>query len=217
MQHWVIGDIHGCFYTLIRLINKVYDQGEKPFKFIFVGDMIDRGPYSMEVVNFVRLLIEKDMAICVRGNHEQMAIDAQNNQCNVNLWYMNGGDIVLDSYKGFDHILKNDIEWFDTLPLYYETETHYICHAGVNPNDNLDEQVAEDLLWIRGKFHASDKDYGKTIVFGHTPVKEVVIKPNYIGIDTGCVYDRKLTAWCLETSEMCQLDKQEEDGIFYPY
>jgi serine/threonine protein phosphatase 1 len=73
-------------------------------------------------------------------------------------------------------------------------------HAGLKNKVSLEEQNAEDLLWIRNKFIQTKHDFGKQIVFGHTPLPEPLLQPNKIGIDTGAVYGNKLT--CVRLPEL---------------
>jgi serine/threonine protein phosphatase 1 len=82
------------------------------------------------------------------------------------------------------------------LELYYETNDFIFIHAGLKPGVPLELQTEEDLLWIRHEFLASNYDFGKTIVFGHTPFEEPYITPGRIGLDTGAVYGGPLT--CME-------------------
>jgi serine/threonine protein phosphatase 1 len=63
------------------------------------------------------------------------------------------------------------------------------------------EQVEDDLLWIRGEFITSQEDFGRRVIFGHTPFKQPLLMPNKIGIDTGAVYGNFLTALKLPEKE----------------
>ncbi len=88
------------------------------------------------------------------------------------------------------------LEFFDNLRLYYETEDYIFVHGGLKANIALDEQDERDMLWIRDEFIYTDFDFGKRVIFGHTPFREPLILDNKIGIDTGAVYGNKLT--CVE-------------------
>jgi serine/threonine protein phosphatase 1 len=92
------------------------------------------------------------------------------------------------------------MEFYKSLRLYYETPHYVFVHAGLKNNVPLTEQKQEDLLWIRRKFIESEHDFGKQIVFGHTPLHEPLLMPNKIGIDTGAVYGNKLT--CVRLPEL---------------
>lgn len=97
-----IGDIHGCYNTTVALIDKIkYDDSTD--KLIFVGDYIDRGPNSYESIQYLKTLVERG-ATCLRGNHEQMAIDSTTK--GKYLWMLNGGEKTLDSYSELPTTLK---------------------------------------------------------------------------------------------------------------
>jgi serine/threonine protein phosphatase 1 len=107
---YIIGDVHGCYDTLMALVAKL----PKDAKLIFLGDLIDRGPKSRQVIEFVR----NGGYDCVQGNHEQLMIDEIEVAINgfSNNWTPNGGDTCLESYKGFEDQLYDDIEWAKELP-----------------------------------------------------------------------------------------------------
>ena len=84
-------------------------------------------------------------------------------------------------------------DFLKSLDLFFETDNYVFVHAGLREKVPLDEQVPEDLLWVRHKFIKSDFDFGKRIIFGHTPLAQPLVQPNKIGIDTGAVYGNKLT------------------------
>ena len=91
------------------------------------------------------------------------------------------------------------LDFYQNLMLYYETDEHIFVHAGLRPGLPLSEQSVEDFLWIRDDFLDSEYDFGKTVVFGHTPFKEPFIYPGRAGLDTGAVFGGPLT--CLEVLE----------------
>ena len=86
------------------------------------------------------------------------------------------------------------LAFFKSLRLYYETEKFIFVHAGLKQGVPLERQNTYDLLWNRHQFLDSDKDFGKKVVYGHTPSPEPQISNNRIGIDTGAVYGNRLTA-----------------------
>lgn len=121
-----IGDIHGCLNTLKELLKSV-DYSSQTDTLVFVGDYIDRGANSCETVAFLRKLqqqVGKDNCICLRGNHEQMAIDAFTSGDN-SLWFYNGGYSTVCSYDRNGIDIESDIGWFKTLPLVYDTPELY--------------------------------------------------------------------------------------------
>lgn len=204
MDIYAIGDIHGNLALLERLMDQLQpDLGRD--QLIFMGDYIDRGPHAKGVVDYVmrlRRLAPPEHVICLKGNHESMFLNFMQGQ-DIELFLYNGGISTLRSYWGNDWedqeelILPSDHRQFlEGLPLYYETETYIFVHGGLKPGVPLEEQQEEDLLWIRGDFIASMEDFGKKVIFGHTPFHQPLVMPNKIGIDTGAAYGNRLT--CLQ-------------------
>ncbi|MGA3279441.1 MAG: metallophosphoesterase family protein [Smithella sp.] len=201
---FAIGDIHGCLEKLKDLMPKTGIDNQND-TLIFIGDYIDRGKFSSEVVDHViRLQKEYKKVVCLRGNHEDMFAHYLEGT-NEDMYLNNGGINTLHSYE---IILSDDTEerkrkipaehrkFFESLLPYYETEDYIFVHAGMKPGLSLQEQTMHDLLWIRHEFIDAEYDFGKTVVFGHTPLNNPLINKNMIGIDTGAVYGGKLT--CVE-------------------
>ena len=212
-KHIAIGDIHGCFHSMKALLEKLEPYYDR--QFVFVGDYIDRGPGSKQVVDY--LLDFKDKVDCVflRGNHEQMLLDAfQKDQ--KNMWFMNGGRATIASYESKDGDMElpdEHREFYENTRLYYDTENYFFVHAGLSPAKTIadsieDENEIQEFLWERSHLNAFETPWEKTVVFGHTPQPKPIQKKNMIGIDTGCVYDRvgygKLTAVLLPEEEFLQ-------------
>ena len=205
---FVIGDIHGCLEKLQTLMKKVGIDDQRDL-LIFIGDYIDRGKFSREVIDYIIRLREKsENVICLMGNHEQMFMNYLDG-VNEGLYLGNGGRATLESYG----ILLSDnvqerkakvsgkhLQFFRSLLPYYESDQYVFVHAGVRSELPMNEQTIDDLLWIRFEFIENRKDFGKTVVFGHTPMKNLMIEKNKIGIDTGAVYGGKLT--CVELPAM---------------
>lgn len=213
----VIGDIHGCFREFTGLLSKLQYIGEQD-RLILIGDYIDRGPDSCKVVQFIRYLelaFGKEKVIALKGNHEDLLLDYMTStepkeRCLAKYdWMRNGAAATIDSWEECNENIESYLEWFKSLRLFYETSDFYIVHAGVNPMYPLDNQKSEDRLWIRDSFINSHRDFGKTIVFGHTMIKgfssknEVCkLSGNKIAIDTGCVVGGKLSAIILPSLEV---------------
>lgn len=200
-----IGDIHGCLAQLDTLIVKV-DPGIDD-QVIFLGDYIDRGPESHGVIDYlVRFARSFPDTIFLRGNHDQMFIDYLDGH-EPTLFLMNGGLKTLSSYQrsGEWPISSSHRAFFETLRNVYETEDFIFVHAGLRPGIPLAEQENDDLLWIRNDFISSEYDWGKTVVYGHTPHDEPLLTGNRIGLDTGCVYGRQLTCCDLLTTQIWQV------------
>jgi len=195
---FAIGDIHGSIDRLQDLMQKI------PIDFandtlLFIGDYIDRGPGSVEVVEYLMDLKKRvPEIILLKGNHEDM-LEKYLDGTDRFTYLLNGGQNTLDSYLSKTHrsdsfpIPAEHIDFFKSLRLYYETEAYIFVHAGLRPKIPLASQKTEDLLWIRDKFIYSKYNFGKPVVFGHTPLEKPLVEPNKIGIDTGAVYGNALT------------------------
>jgi serine/threonine protein phosphatase 1 len=201
---FAIGDIHGCLEKLTELMNKIGIDKQND-TLVFIGDYIDRGKYSREVLDYViGLQSGYKNIICLRGNHEQMLLHYLDG-IDEELYLGNGGRATLDSCG---ILLSDDVEqrkakfpdkyrkFFESLLPYYETDKYIFVHAGLRPGLPLQEQALDDLLWIRYEFMESKNDFGKIVIFGHTPLPGPMIDKNKIGIDTGAVYGGSLT--CVE-------------------
>ena len=89
---------------------------------------------------------------------------------------------------------RNHLEFFRTLLPYYETEHYIFVHAGLRDGVDLVEQKLDDLLWTRKSFAETNHSFGKTVIFGHTPMRSPYVSSDKIGIDTGAGYGNVLTA-----------------------
>jgi Calcineurin-like phosphoesterase len=198
---FAVGDIHGCYDKLAAMMNILPWRKDEGDLLLFIGDYIDRGPKSREVVEFlVRLRQQGGDFVFLKGNHEKMLLDYYIQQKDQMLYVANGGAETIASYveggigrKAF--VLPEDhLEFFLSLRLYHETEDYIFVHAGLRDSVPLQEQAEEDLLWIREEFIYSAYDWNKRVIFGHTALEIPFVTPGKIGIDTGAVYGNKLTA-----------------------
>lgn len=205
---FAIGDIHGCLGQLQRLLENIAIDRQLD-TLVFIGDYIDRGKSSKEVVDYIIGLKSKfNKVVCLTGNHEQMFLNYLAGT-DEEMYLYNGGRATLLSY-GISRLAmpqerkaaipSSHLLFFRSLLPYYETEDYIFVHAGLMPGLRLREQATHDLLWIRKEFICSDYDFGKRVVFGHTPFRSPLIEPNKIGIDTGAVSGGKLT--CVELPQV---------------
>jgi len=216
-----IGDIHGCPRSLEAMIAKIDEQGYGSRTIVFVGDYIDRGPDSKGVVDFLMEFREERDCIFLRGNHEQMLLDAVESN-NLDLWLMNGGKSTLESYGATYeryNIPDDHLEFYRDTKMYYDTPDYFFVHAGLAPHRTIEQSVADEdevqeFLWERSHLNAFEVPWEKTVVFGHTPRPHPIRKKKMIGIDTGLVYESlgygKLTSVLLPEEEFIQqicLDK----------
>lgn len=198
-----IGDVHGCAKTLKVLWDKLEPFND--YVHVFVGDYIDRGPDSKEVIDFLLKVKKERKSVFLRGNHELMLLRALETGSTEN-WMMNGGQSTLESYgerATLSDIPDNHIDFFKRTRLFFESEEYFFVHAGIPPNLSIeesknDESSHEYYYWGREHINAFEPPWEKTVVFGHTPQPFPIQQRNMIGIDTGCVYNRpglgKLTA-----------------------
>jgi serine/threonine protein phosphatase 1 len=202
---FVVGDIHGCFDKLCALMDKI------PINFtqdqlIFIGDYIDRGSSSLEVVDYLIDLKKRWPAtIFLKGNHEDM-LEKYLDGSDRFTYLLNGGQRTLDAYlnrpnnPGEYPVPPAHLEFFKSLHRYYQTDDYIFVHAGLRKKVTLESQKTIDLFWIRDEFIYSEFDFGKRVIFGHTPFKEPLVHTNKIGIDTGAVYGNRLT--CVQLPEI---------------
>ena len=200
MLTYAIGDIHGSYRKLCALLGHCSKhRGAAEYRIIFLGDYIDRGPNSREVVD---LLIDTqsqapDQLICLRGNHEDMLLSAVNDGDH-EPWLANGGAITLASYGlgRANAIPPAHVDWFHSLPVATADQQRFFVHAGVRPGVPLQEQSEFDLLWIREPFLSDPRDHGLYVVHGHTPIRSGMpeLRRNRLNLDTGAYYGGPLTA-----------------------
>jgi serine/threonine protein phosphatase 1 len=211
---YAIGDIHGRFDLTQSLLEKIWaDAPHGRNVLIFLGDYVDRGPASKEVIDFLITLTRPGWEIVtLAGNHEVSVLEFLKNPEIYLAWRTYGGAETLMSYgvrppmfsdpqeillahESFVTKFPNEhFEFLSALPTYYELGDYFFVHAGVRPGVPLEKQVTEDLLWIRDDFLVSDQSFGKMIVYGHTPAEKPVVRANRIGIDTGAYATNELTA-----------------------
>lgn len=212
MGRYIIGDIHGCDHELRHLVLTLpLTSGDQV---VFLGDYIDRGPDSKEVVTFLLALPKQFPAVefvFLKGNHEDMllsylGLDGEHGE----MFLINGGNATLASYGLTDRDLAarsalqtipaEHIQFYQALKSFHVLDNFLCAHAGVHPQKTLVDQSKEDLFWIRNKFIYSSHALPYTVLFGHTPQQTVLFDlPYKVGLDTGLVYGNKLT--CLELDE----------------
>lgn len=211
LRLYAVGDIHGCLGKLTALHALMAEDAarapESQRVVVYLGDYVDRGPDSRGVIE--ALLVPPRFgaqAIHLAGNHEAMMLDALTRPTEpdaVRLWAANGGAAALASW-GIDPEASPPQAWAAAIPeahlAFLRTlrrrasfGDYFFAHAGVRPGIPLAEQDPDDLLWIREPFLSSTAELGAVVVHGHTPGREVVIRPNRIGLDTGAVFGGPLS------------------------
>ena len=200
MNRWAISDIHGCVRTFRALLQKI--NFTKKDELYLLGDYIDRGPDSKGVIDHIWQLREDGFTVrCLRGNHEQLAIDAKTDRNDERMWLANGGPQTLISFRAsnINAIPKPYLNFLENLPHYFEVENYILVHAGLNfdmpnPLDGL-----TSMMWIRRWYEDINYHWldNRIIVHGHTPQKKQIIehqhkkleKRGVLDIDCGCVFD----------------------------
>ena len=216
---YAIGDVHGCAGRLAELHRVIAadirsDPVRQPL-LVHVGDYVDRGPDSAEVVRMLRQgpVLPGVPTVNLRGNHEQMMLDAlTGDPAKIGHWLDNNGETTLRSWGVLARhpvtewraaIPEEDWAFLDGLPLRHQADGYLFVHAGVRPGVRLDRQTEEDLLWIREGFLDWHGPYlpeqtALAIVHGHTPEARPTVAAHRIGIDTGAVKGGALTSAVLE-------------------
>jgi serine/threonine protein phosphatase 1 len=211
-----IGDVHGHYQGLQKLIAllKLTDRDTV----YFLGDLIDRGPESAQVVEYVRA----KQYFCLMGNHEQMAClafsSAKFENFAMEAWLSAGGRTTLESYKGLEPQLESDLQWFQRLPNYFDLGDFWLVHAGVHPQIPLELQSSQEFCWIRQEFHQMEQPFfaDKTIVTGHTITftfpgvepGQIAQGVGWLDIDTGAYHPKSgwITALDLNQKQVYQVN-----------
>jgi len=216
---FVIGDIHGCAATLRRLV----DAALRPFpgdRIYLLGDLIDRGPDSKGVLDFIFELQGRGLSVSsVRGNHEEMCLQAGDDQYCLGLWAANGGLATLESFQadGPGDIPHRYRAFLGSLPHYILLEDFVIVHAGLNfdPPTPFDDTSA--MLWTRSPFVDRQRIGGRRLVCGHTPVPRTLLEASLdsskIMLDNGCVFGERLEMGCLAALELESMTVRYQENI----
>lgn len=210
MRTLAIGDIHGCLHALNALLASV--QPQRDDLVITLGDYTDRGPDSRGVIDRLLRLRDECRVISLRGNHDQMLLDARHDSGTLWEWLHFGGRETLESYAAGGHPATlhdiPELHWTfleATVP-YYETDTHFFVHGRVDPELPLDEQPPYLLYWEKLDRGAPAHYSGKIMICGHTAQRsgEPLDLGHAICIDT-FVYGRGwLTCLDVETGRLWQ-------------
>jgi len=223
LRLYAIGDVHGRDDLLQLLLKKIDDDARAhkgPVRKVFLGDYVDRGLYSRQVIDRLIALrdAEKEPPVFLLGNHEQVMRELLRGRDGSILedWLRFGGRETLLSYgvnpsssgagSGIISALRENmppshIDFIERLETFTTVGDYFFCHAGVKPGVELDKQTEQDLIWIRYEFLSHKEPHGKIIVHGHTISPEPELRPNRINIDTGAYATGRLTALALEGSK----------------
>jgi serine/threonine protein phosphatase 1 len=199
-SHFAIGDIHGCASELRLLLNKLPLTPDSTV--VFLGDYIDRGPQSKEVVDTILELRQTCHVVTLKGNHEDLLLSFLENPRSqkAGQFIFNGGSATLASYsdsQGDWSMPPAHLEFFKQLQLNYLWDRYIFVHANVPdvPYEGfVPQKHAESLMWSRQAFSSREHPWALTVVHGHTPIRQPYISNTNINLDTGCAYSHLLTA-----------------------
>ena len=179
-----IGDVHGMYEKLIKLMDKIRFNPDEDL-LIFLGDYIDRGPDPGRCLQYIFALQQQypDVVVCLMGNHEVMMssyfMQKRGNYNNLIVdyagsWLDNGGLETLKQLDEMDADTKEELlQWVMNLPVKYQYQDYFFCHAGVDPDVPLVVQNEFDMLWRRQQWWEQYKGE-ETLVVGHTPIQKVM-------------------------------------------
>jgi serine/threonine protein phosphatase 1 len=175
MRTYVISDIHGNNVLFRKALKDI--KLTKSDRLVLLGDLIDRGEDSKGVLDTVLLLIEHDFRVdLVRGNHEQMLLDALDSSTKLTHWLLNGGGKTLSSFltSSIERIPLEYIEFIRTFKFYIEIDQYILVHAALNMKIENPFEDKQTMLWERKAEEFSDKDWlkGRLLVHGHNPIEE---------------------------------------------
>jgi len=226
---YVVGDVHGRLDLLDELLARIHaDLDQRPSRktmLVFVGDLIDRGPNSAQVVERLRTYRHPGVRTAfILGNHEEVLLRILAGEAElIDDWRRFGGAQCLESYGvdvgeliGRDDdaqleivreaIPKAHAEFLGSFVDTCRFGDYLFVHAGIRPGVELEQQLQSDLRWIRQPFLHDRRDHGFVVVHGHTISSEVEERPNRIGIDTGAYHSGVLTALAIEEGDRWYID-----------
>ncbi len=212
-KRFVIGDIHGCNGHLKIMLSLLGRLVRPEDRVIFLGDYIDRGPDSRAVVDLLLEFSRDRDCVFLKGNHDARFVGWREKTATLH----EGGIHTINSYKvdGVVQVPEEHLDFFRNLLPFHEEEDFLCVHAGFDPNKGPPTSQPEQILLnIREKFFYADKRWDKLIVFGHSPglnaystvmPYDMVQSNNILGIDTGAVFDGRLTCYEIRSREFHQV------------
>lgn len=230
---YVVGDIHGRLDLFEQLIDAIERDdslaGTASTTVVLLGDLIDRGPHSAQVVARAREWKTERPLRILAGNHEEMFLDSFEDTAILRHFLKHGGRETLLSYGISEKVYNNatvdelqtmmhsmvpvaDRQFIEAFENYVEMGDYLFVHAGIRPEIELSEQERHDMLWIRDAFLRYSDRHSHVVVHGHTIFEEIDERPNRIGIDTGAFRSGRLTALVLEGEERRYIQAVEESG-----
>lgn len=218
-RSFVIGDVHGCAATLRRLVDAILRPAPQD-RIYLLGDLIDRGPDSRGVLDFIFELRGRGLSVgSVRGNHEEMCLQAGDDQYYLELWAANGGLATLESFQadGPGDIPYLYREFLRSLPLYILLDDFVIVHAGLNFDSPGPFDDTGAMLWTRSPHVDRQRIGGRRLICGHTPVTRSLLEASLDGskimLDNGCVFAGRPGLSCLAALELGSMTVRFQENI----
>ena len=236
MRSYAIGDIHGhlaqvhAAHALIAADRAACGDTDAPI--VHLGDLVDRGPDSKGVIQFLMDgQARGESWVVLRGNHDRMFLGflrdpyTEDSILSSHVTYLNprvGGEATLQSYgipDAFSRptedligqlgaIPQNHRDWLAAQPAYHLRGEVLFVHAGIRPGVDLHDQVEDDLLWIREPFLSDTRDHGALIVHGHTNIQVATHYGNRLNLDSGAGYGHPISAAVIEGRDAWLLTAQ---------
>ncbi len=220
MRIYAVGDIHGRYDLLTemhrRIMAEILRDRPDDWRIIYLGDYIDRGPASRQVLNFLSGSIATEPRVmAIAGNHDIGFLAFLDQPQASGIFANYGGDATARSYgvdidfSSREGLMRGHAELVKAVPEEHKHLLHtlklsvtlgdfFFSHAGIRPGVPLEEQSSGDLVWIRECFRDYRELHPKLIVHGHTPVPAPEIMPNRVNLDTGAYYTGRLTGMMFE-------------------
>ena len=189
---YVVGDVHGCRATLERLLDSL--APDRNDLVVFVGDLVRKGPDSEGVIDILR---SRSNLLSVRGNNEQKLVDGR---------------------KSIDSLSDDDLAYLDSLPAVISWDDAAVVHGGIDHRKPVAEHTLTDVLNTRSlapeggyerPYWFETRRESPRIFFGHTVLAEPFASDHAVGLDTGCVYGGRLTAYDYRDSAFRSVEPPE--------
>lgn len=219
---YIVGDVHGCVDHLAALLDRIDTDIAReglPAEVVFVGDYVDRGPASADVLRFVSAMVQDfpQMVAGLAGNHEQMMLDflADPSGKAGRRWLRHGGRETLASFGigggaisdtagaadlfdasgDLQEAMGPDlVTWLKAMPTRWKSGNLWVVHAAADPAVAMENQTDAVLKWGHGAFLSEERLDGQWVAFGHQPFEQPFAEAGKIAVDTGAVYGGALTA-----------------------
>jgi len=210
---FVIGDLHGCIRQMRALQDQMQAKDPEAIQ-VYVGDYVDRGDHSKDVLEALYAARDNPKVVCLRGNHEDMMLDfLQDPTANKARWLRYGGlntlgsygiagvtqssppEVLQDTMTRFQEALSLNVQhWLSTLPTHWQSGNLAVVHAAADPALPMALQAEQTLKWGHRDFFSTLRSDGVWVAHGHTIVEEATAEAGRIAVDTGAYATGRLTA-----------------------